>query len=522
MPSDVASRYKKLTQLEHVLARPETYVGSVERCRAELWVPDEGWRSARRTLEVSPAAVKLFDEIAQNAIDASRRHPGEVKTVKIDVNPESGEVVVWNDGRGIDVIEHPEHKCMVPELLFGYFLSGSNFDDSEKRTVAGRNGIGASAVNAFSKRFVVETADGKNSVKITWEKNMSSVGRWKVKASTKQFVRVAFILDLERLGHERLDDDLVAAIRRRAHEVAATTPLRVHYNGKRIPCPHWKAFVASHIPEGDGAPAALHATSTSSDRWRVALVPSPDGQFRQVSFVNGCATTAGGTHVQHALEVALGPAIAAAEKKTGTRISVAAAKAAIWCFVDATVENPAFGSQTKECLTTRVSAFGSAFDPPESFGKKVAASPILEKIVALGSKKTDAALKKGDGKRTRTVNVEGLEDAEDAGTIRGKDATLIVCEGLSAKAFILSGLSVVGRKRFGTLPIRGKLVNVQGMLPTKLAENKELTAIRKSLGLQIGREYRDTSELRYGRVRLMLVPIQLLANNSLLYRSFWR
>ena len=57
---------------------------------------------------------------------------------------------------------HKEHNVYVPELIFGHLLTGSNYDDNEKKVVGGRNGYGAKLTNIFSKRFVVECQDFAN------------------------------------------------------------------------------------------------------------------------------------------------------------------------------------------------------------------------------------------------------------------------------------------------------------------------------------------------------------------------
>lgn len=50
---------------------------------------------------------------------------------------------MWNDGQGIPIQMHKEHHMYVPELIFGNLLTGSNFDDDQKKTTGGRNGFGA-------------------------------------------------------------------------------------------------------------------------------------------------------------------------------------------------------------------------------------------------------------------------------------------------------------------------------------------------------------------------------------------
>jgi DNA topoisomerase-2 len=80
-----------------------------------------------------------------------------------------------NNGQGIPVVIHKEHGIYVPHLIFGELLTGSNYDDKEKRTVGGRNGFGAKLANIYSTKFMVECGDSKNKklFKMTWSKNMT-------------------------------------------------------------------------------------------------------------------------------------------------------------------------------------------------------------------------------------------------------------------------------------------------------------------------------------------------------------
>lgn len=79
----------------------------------------------------------------------------------MEIDQKKGLIKVWNNGRGIPIQEHKEHKCYVPELVFGHLLTSSNYDDKQKKVTGGRNGYGAKLTNIFSKRFTVETQDSK-------------------------------------------------------------------------------------------------------------------------------------------------------------------------------------------------------------------------------------------------------------------------------------------------------------------------------------------------------------------------
>merc|ERR1712096_80318 len=100
---------------------------------------------------------KIFDEILVNAADNKQRDKN-MSRIKIDINREEGTIQVWNDGKGIPVHMHSEHKMYIPEMIFGHLLTSSNYDDKQKKVTGGRNGYGAKLCNIFSKAFTLETS----------------------------------------------------------------------------------------------------------------------------------------------------------------------------------------------------------------------------------------------------------------------------------------------------------------------------------------------------------------------------
>ena len=107
----------------------------------------------KEELDYNAGLYKIFDEVIVNAADSSQV---DKKTKNIWVNINNKEISVANDGAGIPVLFHKKENCTIPELIFGHFLTGSNFDDSKKRTTGGRNGFGAKLTNAYSSEFIVE------------------------------------------------------------------------------------------------------------------------------------------------------------------------------------------------------------------------------------------------------------------------------------------------------------------------------------------------------------------------------
>jgi DNA topoisomerase-2 len=176
----------------------------------------------------------------------------------------------------------------------------------------------------------------------------------------------------------------------------------------------------------------------------------------------------------------------------------------LWVFLNCLVENPAFDSQTKETLTLRASAFGSKCELPDAFLKRVMAGGLADAVLSFASFKANKELKKGDGaKRARLTGIPKLDDANDAGGRGSALCTLILTEGDSAKSLAISGLSVVGRDKFGVFPLRGKLLNVRDAGAAQVTANAEITAIKTILGLQHGKVYTDAKSLRYGHLMIM-------------------
>lgn len=133
------------------------YIGSVEQITERLWVYDEGTGMNQREVDYVPGLYKIFDEILVNAADNKQRDPN-MDTIKVVIDPAEGLISVWNNGTSVPVEMHAKEKVYVPELIFGHLLTGSNFDDNEKKVTGGRNGYGAKLANIFSVRRVFTSA----------------------------------------------------------------------------------------------------------------------------------------------------------------------------------------------------------------------------------------------------------------------------------------------------------------------------------------------------------------------------
>ena len=509
------SKYKKFTQLEHVLARPDTYIGSVERDHDKHWViktsnqsgDDSNVSMIQKQLSIIPGLYKIFDEIVVNAIDQCQVDT-TVDSIRIDVNKEEGYISVLNTGTGIPVQIHDEYKIYIPELIFGELLTSENYDDSVKRTTGGRNGYGAKLANIFSTKFMVETLDIASGKKYsqTWSNNMreKSLPSITSSAAKKGYAKFTFWPDFARFNMESLEQDMIDLFQKRAYDVCACTKsnISVFYNSKQLSVKTFEKYIDLYI----GSKTENPRVCISNSRWDVAVCASSDS-YKQVSFVNGISTSQGGQHVDYVLKTIinkLNEYISTQPKYKNLDIKSQYIKDHMFVFVKSTLENPTFSSQTKTECTSKWGTFGSKPDINEEFIKKIIKLGILDEAVALAKHKELRELSKTDGKKRCSVKgIPKLEDANKAGTNQSSKCTLILTEGDSAKTFAISGLSVVGRDHWGVFPLRGKLLNVREANPKQLLANAEIIAIKQILGLQQGKEYKNVSELRYSRIMVL-------------------
>ncbi|XP_020282371.1 DNA topoisomerase 2 isoform X2 [Pseudomyrmex gracilis] len=507
--------YQKKSQLEHILLRPDTYIGSLEPMTEMMWIYDkEKEMMVQKEIKYVPGLYKIFDEIVVNAADNKQRDP-KMDVIKIDIDSEHNTISVWNNGKGIPVVIHKEENMYVPTMIFGHLLTSSNYDDEEEKVTGGRNGYGAKLCNIFSHRFTVETAtkEYKKCLKQTWGDNMGKASEPRIKEYYgDDFTKVTFSPDLSKFKMQSLDNDIVSLMSRRAYDIAASTKgVKVFLNGSRIPIKSFKDYVDLYIKgkEDDVGNPLKVVHENCGPRWELAVTLSDKG-FQQMSFVNSIATTKGGRHVDHVTESIVKQLTETLKKKNkaGVAIKPFQIKNHLWIFINCLINNPTFDSQTKENMTLQVKSFGSKCVLPEKFIANVTKIGIVEAVLSWAKFKADIQLEKlgPKSKQRKLHGIPKLEDANDAGTAKSLECTLILTEGDSAKAMAVSGIASIGRDKYGIFPLRGKMLNVREATHKQILENAEINNLIKILGLQYKKKYEtrdDLKTLRYGKMMIM-------------------
>ena len=502
-----------MEQHEHILTRPDMYIGSTRRVEDDMYVWDEETKSiVYRKVKYSPGLYKIFDEVLVNSADNYQKDPS-MKFIKVEINGETGTISVHNDGEGIPVEMHKEHNKYVPELIFGDLLTGSSFDDTDAKVTGGRNGLGAKLANIYSKEFTVDVRCKGRTFNQTYRRNMFDRGAPLTStAKGTDFTKITFKPDLKRFdGMESFDADIIALFKKRVYDIAGcNTKLNVFLNGTKIELRSFKDYVALYFasrPEGSRpsiiGPEIL-IDKAGRKRWEVVLTVS-DGEFRQASFVNSIWTIRGGNHVQAVVKKiseSLEPKIK--KRNKGTDVKPAMVKSHMFVFVNCLLNNPEFDSQTKETLKSTQSSWGTKLELGEKFLTLVGTkSGIIDQILTWNIGKSASILKTTSAKKKGRISISKLTDANWAGSSKSSQCTLIVTEGDSAKGLAVAGLSIVGRDKYGAFPLRGKVLNVRDAPMNNIVANEELNMVKLAMGLQHDKVYTDVSSLRYGRIMIM-------------------
>ena len=516
----LANKYQQKTDKQHILDNPDTYIGSIENIDADMWIMNnEGNKIIEKNIKYIPGLFKLFDEGIVNCRDHVVRMqtaiaagaPNSLPVTNIDIGiSEDGTITMINDGNGIDVAEHPETKLWIPEMIFGHLRTSTNYNKDEKKIVGGKNGFGFKLVLIWSTYGYIETIDHTRGLKYCQEfkDNLDTICKPSItKCKNKPYTKIVFKPDYKRLGLAGLDEDMIALLRKRVYDISAVTDktLKVKYNSQLIPTKNFQQYVDLYI----GAKGEAERVYEDPDsRWEYAVAMTPTNEFVQVSFVNGIHTSKGGKHVEYIMGQITKKLCELIEKKKKVKVNPASIKEQLILFLRCDIENPAFDSQTKDYMNTPMSKFGSKCEVSDKFIEKVAKMGVMDAAVQITEVKENKAAKKTDGTKSKSIRgIPKLTDANWAGTDKSHLCELILCEGDSAKSGIISGLSSEDRNTIGVYPLKGKVMNIRGETFKKVSENKEITELKKIIGLESGKKYNSIKDvnnsLRYSKIIFM-------------------
>ena len=414
----IESKYQKLTDIEHVLLRPSMYIGSIVVHTGEQYLYD-GEKVTVEEVNYNPGFIKLFDEIVSNSVDEHRRNP-KLNEIRVTLNLDTTGITVWDNG-GIPVEKHPVHKEWIPEMIFSNLKAGSNFDDSEQRTVAGTNGVGSTIANIFSKSFSISTCDGKNRFDQTFTNNMSKRSTAKINPAKRGFTEIEFFPDLERFKMTHIDETSFKILFKRCLDLVA--------------CNNKLTLKLTKIKDGIKTDFTLKFKSfeeyiqlysqeyffEETKDWKIGFAKSENG-FQNVSFVNSVHTKDGGTHVEYITNQLIAQLREMIKKKHRVDVKPSDIRNHIYVFIDSTIVNSFFSSQTKEKLITEVKDFGTRHEVTDKLAKLIFKSEIIQSVLdwiekkALAQERAELRKLNKDLDKTKIPKLIDAQKKGDRGT----------------------------------------------------------------------------------------------------------
>lgn len=521
------SQYKIIDPIEHILTRPDMYVGSNQKEDIEDYVYkiiQDGKDTysdslVKAKVNISPAFLRTFIEILSNAIDnLERKSKNPMSKVEVVIGHDI--ISIKNDGAVIPITIN-EHGMYNHSLIFGHLLSGSNYDDTKDRFGAGRNGLGAKLTNVLAKEFTVEGVDPERKLKLTqtWKNNMQNTDGPKItKCSTaKGYTKVVWKPDLKWFGMKTIDKSIIEYLSAFCvysaiiSGVIIVKPLKIILS---IPAKTGE-FVTYDLPNKFDTFFDLMSEcpvkellKLEDEHSKVIVTPSiNDNGFEAFSFVNGIRTKNGGRHVNAWTDAVFKPLLEKLNKNNkneSTKLTPKDVKPYFRFLIVTRIASPVFDSQEKNELKTPV----KVQDIKESEIKKILSWSIKDALKGLAVKKEKKNVEKNFNTLPKTV-IEGYDKANNAGKSKSKECSLIICEGLSAKTFCVEGvtrgipgLPGKGRDYYGIYPLRGKLLNTQNATPSAIAKNTVIVNLMKILGLEYNKPF-NVNKLNYGRVIIL-------------------
>lgn len=556
--------YEGMTHVQHILERPGMYIGSIQKIPHQSWIFDPTTNKLLYANLTLPEGVKrLFLEILSNAgdnVDASRRM--NVNPGTIAVNMDNQWVSIKSEGEPIPVapldqtLHNPNGYVLIPSKIFGELLTSSNYSKDIIRMGAGINGVGSKAVNIFSKIFRVRIGDPKRGQEYEgiWENNMSRLSsvktspgyawngqQWVTASGTlytgPAYVEISWLLDFARFGLQEYPAEVIGVFSLFLLNFSLTCKIQVSFNGKIYDMRSIRNYARLYWSQEICDTAIIHyewpnktqpyslekltriqkeakiaeaATVDVIPMIEMMVLDTPDSSAC-LSYVNGLLTEEGGVHVSEAYSSISGPVVKGINegftgKKKGKKnedstptLTSTDVKSHVSMILNCRFPDPEYTSQSK----TKLSSPKVDINIGDDFVTKMGKWNLISRLVASLEAKAYKTLTKGDGKKSRHINLEKGEDANNAGTTDSPKCICYLIEGKSAQAYPRKRIidTPGGKDLSGYYPLQGKPINVTNASVLELTMNKEYTAIKKMFGLREGANYHDPQqrkELRYG------------------------
>ena len=456
----------------------------------------------------------LVQELIDNSVDEAIS--GFCNHITIKLHSDNS-ISVEDNGRGLPVDKHPDHKVSGIEVIMTNLHSGAKFSDKNYRFSGGLHGVGVSIVNALSqslKVIVVRAGDNhqyemlfsNGSIKKQLSKMKKSLKKKsgtiiKFKINEKYFDNYKLdIKDLHNLIKAKsiLQPGLRLQIIDELYEVGTTNYL---HNGSLGDYLTNSIDTLSFIP-AKPCSGNFESSELTIDWSCVWLTESTD--TIQASYVNLIPTPNGGTHV-NALKIAIVESLRDfCSRKNLLPKNIKLTPDDVWrntsFIISIKMMNPQFAGQTKTKLQS--ANISSILTPKlkDSFEIWFNQNSETAKMIA--------ALVISNAEERISVSIPIIRKNNKTSLLPSRLSDCLIKDIRANELFLVEGDSAGGSakqardKNFqAVLPLRGKILNTWELNSSKILDSKEVKDISTSIGVEPGNS--DLSRLRYGKICIL-------------------
>jgi topoisomerase-4 subunit B len=456
----------------------------------------------------------LAQEVVDNSVDEAIA--GFANRIEVTLHKD-GSVEVSDNGRGMPVDIHPEHKVPGVELILTRLHSGAKFSNKDYRYSGGLHGVGVSVVNALSKRLEVFikrdgyiwTMDFAQGERINKLKKLDKIAKNET-GTTVRFWPETKYFDSPRILTPKLKQLLQA-------KAVLCPGLTVAFNdlqGKDAETDEWcytdglVHYLTEHVNSAVIYPPVpfegVMAGDTEEVSWAVVWVPDQPEVFQE-SYVNLVPTPQGGTHVNGLRTGLLEAMREFCEIQNllprGVKLAPDDVCNNIHFVLSVKMQEAQFSGQTKERLSSRQTAAFVAGVVKDSF------SLWLNQHVQEGTQLADFIIEIAQ-QRLRADKQVTRKKVSAGPALPGKLADCTCTDVKRGELFLVEGDSAGGsakqardREFQAIMPLRGKILNTWEVESNQVLASKEVHDITVAIGVDPG--IASLEKLRYGKICIL-------------------